>query len=412
MINTEQIYVNIYSEMNDEEKKKYISEDPNFLLGENWIESFLKEYGIRKYNDFCNFLNNKLGKHAFRLRSKYNILYFIAKHSKIARKLHIELQEFSSAIEVSEQDRKDSLLDQNYEIFKNIKCNDFSCNFNKAYFITLLNNEVGMGTCRRLCDNSDTQCKSKNIEVENKYLEINSAKEFYDLMKSIKNECETKETKPLLHIEGHGNISKWGLEINASQEIIPFKILINIFREINLACSNNLYVVLPICYGTSSIFQDPNIANKCAPFYCMVTPYKNVTNKEIDKLTTFYNELYLNFDCIKASEKLELPFKFIYSEQIFLESFIIYYLSYYDRKLMDYYIIRLLVKSQIPKGSIDDISAMVKRIKNNLDINKQFDRINQFFNNWKEKYLLENNQKYPNRYNYSFSDIYYYLTST
>ena len=86
-------------------------------------------------------------------------------------------------------------------------------------------------------------------------------------------------------------------------------------------------------------------------------------------------------------------------------------MSYYDKNHIDYNILRLLVKSQIPKDSIDNISAMVKRIKNYLDVDKQLDRINQFFNSRKEKYLLENNQKYPNRYNYSFSDIYYYLTS-
>lgn len=170
--------------------------------------------------------------------------------------------------------------------------------FNKIYIIESLPG-MQLSTGKRLYEDNLVW---RGLKIDGLNFELSqpkTASTFFDILQRISIEAH-KGVYPIIHIEAHG--SKEGLEV-ASGEFIPWEELRNSLTEINIACKNNLMVVMAACEGIY-LFQIVQTIHR-APFCGLIGPKRKVTASELQRdYSSFYSELLESFDGNIALEKL------------------------------------------------------------------------------------------------------------
>lgn len=100
---------------------------------------------------------------------------------------------------------------------------------------------------------------------------IESERAFWECLDLIEREC-VQGWKPIIHIEGHASES--GLELRrgleASYPVVPWAVLVDRFRRINVASGFNLGIFVAACEGIEAL--RPMNFKKAAPYMFLVAP--------------------------------------------------------------------------------------------------------------------------------------------
>jgi len=274
--------------------------------------------------------------------------------------------------------------------------------FNKIYIVESLP-EMQLSTGKSLYEDNLVW---KGLKIDGLHFEFSqpkTASSFFDVLQMISREAH-KGAFPIIHIEAHG--SKEGLEV-ASREFIPWEALRNSLTEINIACKNNLMVVMAACEGIY-LFQIVQPIHR-TPFCALIGPKRKVTASEILRdYSSFYSELLASFDGNKALEKLNANFP---DEKIYLYAGCNYLFSVIYKKYHHKHCTGIALQQRIerlvsdakkdPRCKTLPISKVRQRVKEHIKGKKE-----ETFEKYKAYFLMID--KYPelmDRFNLRFSDI-------
>lgn len=274
--------------------------------------------------------------------------------------------------------------------------------FNKIYIIESLP-EMQLSTGKRLYEDNLIW---RGLKIDGLHFELSqprTASSFFDILQRIRSEAH-KGTYPLIHIEAHG--SKEGLEV-ASGEFIPWEELRQSLTEINIACKNNLTVVMAACEGIY-LFQIVQPIHR-APFCGLIGPKRKVTASEILRdYSSFYSELLESFDGNKALEALNTNFP---DEKIYLYAgcnylFSVVYKNYHYKQCtgsaLQQRIERLVSEAKRdPRGKTLPIRQIRQRIKKHLKGKKE-EYFKMYMSNF---FMIDLFPEIRDRFNLRFSDI-------
>lgn len=173
--------------------------------------------------------------------------------------------------------------------------------FNKIYVIESLGPKDLHAASRLYNDiiKWETQ-KLKGLYCE--FFHIQNSSELHSLFIEIAEETKRNRKYPILHMDFHG--SKKGFSLG-SGKIMEWEELFFHFREINIACRNNLLITLAACYGVylTKIVKP----TEPVPFWGLIAPNKDIRQGDIDvDFKNFYEELLTSLNGDKALEKLIL----------------------------------------------------------------------------------------------------------
>ncbi|WP_425901819.1 hypothetical protein [Agrobacterium radiobacter] len=114
---------------------------------------------------------------------------------------------------------------------------------------------------------------------------------------------------PILHLDMHGS-ERDGVHIAATSENIPWRMVVEKFRRINVATRNNLCVVSMACFSFQAAREIQITSN--APFYILAAPEKEVHAGFIEEsLNSFYEHVF-------DKEELITPFRQILAKELLL----------------------------------------------------------------------------------------------
>lgn len=150
---------------------------------------------------------------------------------------------------------------------------------------------------------------------------IESEEEFWQLFDAIEAESMTG-WKPILHIEAHAD--KAGLRLqggtNAPYPIIPWPLLVDRLRRINVASRFNLGVFMAACEGIEAL--RPMSIKKAAPYMFLVGPNVKVSAEVMQTAATnFYDVIIKKPDLNRAFACLPSSFTAFLAERFFATTY-------------------------------------------------------------------------------------------
>lgn len=134
-------------------------------------------------------------------------------------------------------------------------------------------------------------------------VQVRGRNQWDDVLNNIENEC-IGGARPIIHIVSHGLVN--GLQIAdktaLGKELIPWSDVYRALTKINIACHNNLFVSMCVCYGFWSML---NLLNrKRIPFCVLLASPDEVSVEEVNCLIpSFYITLLEGLSFSKAKEK-------------------------------------------------------------------------------------------------------------
>lgn len=276
---------------------------------------------------------------------------------------------------------------------------DTGCSCNRMYFLYLLDNELH--SCKKIYDDVSVCCAIEN-NIKCEYFEVSSLGDLREKLKII--EIESKNNKPLIHIEAHGQ-EKSGIIISKTAELMSFKELITWFRKININCHNNLQVVLPVCYGYDFYYDLIKLpcVTEAVPFYYIISSEKEIKGIEVELLINYYKDLINNSDILKSIKRLREKTKTLVvniSELLFLSIFESYYLNYKSNKVRQGRVEHLITQARLEDKLNEEKLSETRKIYKEL--------VNDFssaFTRYKNSFLLADKPGNENRFTYTFEDF-------
>ncbi|MBF0250386.1 MAG: hypothetical protein HQL35_07150 [Alphaproteobacteria bacterium] len=173
-------------------------------------------------------------------------------------------------------------------------------------------------TGRQLNENL-LDAKQGKLVPEILYYRIDDGAELFTVLENIETLCIKQGVKPIIHIEAHGGKS-CGIGVGDGQDIIDWSQLVEAFRKINVACGNNLGVVMAACHGLYAI-SPLHIAEPC-PYYFLIGAEEVVLAGQIDAVMfPFYKKLHSTGRLNSAMDLLDDKFKQFHAEKFFCISF-------------------------------------------------------------------------------------------
>jgi hypothetical protein len=142
---------------------------------------------------------------------------------------------------------------------------------------------------------------NRKINVE--LIECDSKNDFIKILEQLEKNAKLGE-KPFIHVECHGS-KKEGLEF-ANGSTLPWELLAEHMRNINIASRFNLTAVFSACFG-GYFLKEMNII-KAAPCYAIIAPQDEITPSDcLAVFRIFYRILMETLDMgeaiMKVSEK-------------------------------------------------------------------------------------------------------------
>lgn len=125
-----------------------------------------------------------------------------------------------------------------------------------------------------------------NQSIDAKLCDIESKAELLKLFKRINSNISQSDELPYLHFEMHGSEIQDGMVLK-TEEVIKWNEVSHELRKINIACNNNLFVSMSMCYGAYLIRCIDGFSQPC-PFYGFVGPLDNIGDRDLEVAYTEY----------------------------------------------------------------------------------------------------------------------------
>jgi hypothetical protein len=196
-------------------------------------------------------------------------------------------------------------------------------------------------TGRRLWDDVSLYCKLHNPKLECRFYQPQTKVEFLELLRELR----SLGWIPLLHLEAHGSVhddihdepltvdrdlgafesassayEKWGLRL-ANDDFLSWFELYRELGELNIACRNNLGVVMSACRGINATWMFSGDPVGRAPVRMVVGPEAKEPEGCLERgFSLFYKRLLLDRDVTLAFRELraEVPsMRLLSAEQVF-----------------------------------------------------------------------------------------------
>lgn len=143
-------------------------------------------------------------------------------------------------------------------------------------------NETQNKSAKSLYDDIISKIKYKEPNIETEYYSIDSKEQFIRILTGITDK-NIKDRTVLIHFYLHG--SEEGLVAN--DDIISWKEIKDITREINIKTNNKLFLILANCYG--SFFETELDLTKKAPFNSIIS---SKYEEKVDGIYSFFEKFY------------------------------------------------------------------------------------------------------------------------
>jgi hypothetical protein len=207
---------------------------------------------------------------------------------------------------------------------------DSGSTFNKLWVIESLP-EGDLMTGTALVENHLESVKREHPDLHFAFEQPRTKAELIVLLHRIRDEAQSDNLYPMLHLECHGCPDGLGV---ASGELVEWDELREILIEINHACRLNLVVVLAACNGAHLI--KVSIKMDRAPFLAIIGPETEITAGDAQKdFAAFYNSFFQNLDgdtAINAlnggAERHHRKYHFISAAGLFIRAYRTYYKSH------------------------------------------------------------------------------------
>lgn len=158
-------------------------------------------------------------------------------------------------------------------------------NFNRMYIVeSLASNERKTGTN---IYNDALKYRTQpflNQSIDAELCDIESKAELLKLFKRINSNISKRNELPYLHFEMHGTEDGMVLK---TEEIIKWNEVSHELRKINIACNNNLFVSMSMCYGAYLIRCFDDFSQPC-PLYGFVGPLNDIGDRDLEVEYTEY----------------------------------------------------------------------------------------------------------------------------
>lgn len=165
---------------------------------------------------------------------------------------------------------------------------------NSVVWITSLReHEVGVTT--RILEDLEPFLSSKKVHFE--LHSPKTAAEFLYCLDELAIKAQ-KGLSPIIHLDTHGSEDA-GVHIAASREDVSWRDVVEKFRRINTATSNNLCVVSMACFSFRAVMEI-DITSQ-APFYLLAAPPDEVKAEFVEKTANaFYEGVFEGTDLVGA----------------------------------------------------------------------------------------------------------------
>lgn len=171
---------------------------------------------------------------------------------------------------------------------------------NKFYFIF---SDAGISRI----DDHFSEFKYKWDGFDPEFIDVNSKKDFINILRKIKTECSELDVKPFIHFECHG--SKNGLVLKSTGKVF-WSELLSYLTKINVACGNHLFTSFSSCYGGYLTFPLLEKAAKGqknrAPVFGLIGPSDEISFGEVrEGFDEFFKTILENNSIDDGIKKLE-----------------------------------------------------------------------------------------------------------
>jgi hypothetical protein len=182
---------------------------------------------------------------------------------------------------------------------------------NSAFWVRSLP-ESERGPTRRVLE--DLQPFFEEIELPFQLRDVGTPDELYVALRSL----AAPGVKPILQLDMHG--TKEGLVLARDGAIAPWRRVVPLLRDINVASGGNLCVIAGVCYAFHSL-REASILQP-SPVNILIAPDTEVRTGILeDNLFGFYKALFSGLDIGRAQQAhLHDPFKLFNAERFFVIS--------------------------------------------------------------------------------------------
>lgn len=255
-------------------------------------------------------------------------------------------------------------------------------------------------------DTLELECTLNSLALT--HFDCNNKTEFFTFFKRLKTSLKENNgdvisasaNYPILHFEIHGSEEKDGL-ILKDGSFIEWKVLRNLFREINEIMNNNLIVVMAVCNG---YWVTPGILpSKSTPFYALIAPPNPISVGSIKTIFPhFYKELFQTGDFISGYEKVKNECTLYHCEMIFVRVMARYFAEQCTGKSKEIRIRNLvsIAKTKYPQLNEDMLTQICE---------EEIKPSEKIVNKYKRIFLLDKSPKNSGRFNIKYQDVLDYM---
>jgi hypothetical protein len=183
---------------------------------------------------------------------------------------------------------------------------------------------------------------------------------------------------PILHIEAHG--CEQGIE-TGSGELVLWGDLYADLQSLNIACRNNLMLVMSACHGIHAAELFLGGLLKAAPVRCVIGPETEIYDTDLESgFIAFYTEIIQRNDCSAAGKQLRAhvpSMKLLAAETLFALGMNKYFEEHGTRKEIEGRVDAML--SQVRRAHPDANMTMLRRRAKWKIRNMDFDRYKDHF---------------------------------
>jgi hypothetical protein len=161
---------------------------------------------------------------------------------------------------------------------------------NSLIWVSSLRSDDG-GTTDRILE--DLEPTLSRISLPFFCVEPASAEHFKEILGGLAEAAE-RGMRPVLHLDMHGSKEE-GVQIAATGEYVPWKVVFDHLRPINIQTRNNFCVIATVCFGFNVILP-PAVSftvKEACPFYMLIAPPEEVTCAFLeDRIGKFYRDVF------------------------------------------------------------------------------------------------------------------------
>jgi hypothetical protein len=178
------------------------------------------------------------------------------------------------------------------------------------------------GSARRAIEDLEPLLYNQNLRLD--HVEVTSARQLQVLLTAVRSQA-AQGRRPIIHIDMHGSAER-GLLIAATGEYVPWNVLLDDFRRINIAMENNLVVISMACHSFLSILQITPLAH--SPFFILIAPQSEITIGAVsDRIIPFYEAFFVGTRSVyqACDELFGDAVKLFHAERYLLTAILRYY---------------------------------------------------------------------------------------